>query len=165
MLFMKLLTNRAQMFADVRTCWNGKSVKRVTGYDLEGHAKDADGFIHLINSGACCVDACGEVKDEKGNAVMKKWWEVTDKDIDTMMNATTWPYADLGYFRGGGYSSRFVTRAAMPATTGSMVATYGMLSMNAENRTDAQTISVYIRNRLLPPRRTNIELMSLIMPL
>ena len=116
MLFMKLLTGRAQMFADVRTYWSGEAVKRVTGYEIEGKAKEADGFIHLINSGACCVDACGEVKDERGNAVMKKWWEVTDKDIDTMMNATTWPYADLGYFRGGGYSSRFVTRAEMPAT-------------------------------------------------
>lgn len=116
MLFMKLLTGRAQMFADVRTYWSGDSVKRVTGYNLEGRAKEADGFIHLINSGACCVDACGEVKDENGNATMKQWWNVTDKDIDTMMNATTWPYADLGYFRGGGYSSRFVTRAEMPAT-------------------------------------------------
>ena len=116
MLFMKLLTGRAQMFADVRTYWSGESVKRVTGYEIEGKAKEADGFIHLINSGACCVDACGEVKDKDGNAAMKKWWEVTDKDIDTMMNATTWPYADLGYFRGGGYSSRFVTRAEMPAT-------------------------------------------------
>ncbi len=116
MLFMNLLTGRAQMFADVRTYWSGEAVKRVTGYEIEGKAKEADGFIHLINSGACCVDACGEVKDEHGNAVMKKWWEVTDKDIDTMMNATTWPYADLGYFRGGGYSSRFVTRAEMPAT-------------------------------------------------
>ena len=116
MLFMKLLTGRAQMFADVRTYWSGEAVKRVTGYEIEGKAKEADGFIHLINSGACCVDACGEVKDERGNAVMKKWWEVTDSDIDTMMNATTWPYADLGYFRGGGYSSRFVTRAEMPAT-------------------------------------------------
>ena len=116
MLFMKLLTGRAQMFADVRTYWSGEAVKRVTGYEIEGKAKEADGFIHLINSGACCVDACGEVKDEHGNAVMKKWWEVTDSDIDTMMNATTWPYADLGYFRGGGYSSRFVTRAEMPAT-------------------------------------------------
>ncbi len=116
MLFMKLMTGRAQMFADVRTYWSGEAVKRVTGYEIEGKAKEADGFIHLINSGACCVDACGEVKDEHGNAVMKKWWEVTDKDIDTMMNATTWPYADLGYFRGGGYSSRFVTRAEMPAT-------------------------------------------------
>ena len=116
MLFMKLLTGRAQMFADVRTYWSGDAVRRVTGYEIEGKAKEADGFIHLINSGACCVDACGEVKDENGNAIMKKWWEVTDKDINTMMNATTWPYADLGYFRGGGYSSRFVTRAEMPAT-------------------------------------------------
>ena len=116
MLFMKLLTGRAQMFADVRTYWSGEAVKRVTGYEIEGKAKEADGFIHLINSGACCVDACGEVKDENGLPTMKKWWEVTDNDIDTMMNATTWPYADLGYFRGGGYSSRFVTRAEMPAT-------------------------------------------------
>ena len=116
MLFGKLLTGRAQIFADVRTYWSGAAVKRVTGYDIEGKAKEADGFIHLINSGAACVDACGEVKDENGNHVMKQWWDVTDKDIDTMMNATTWPYADLGYFRGGGYSSRFVTRAEMPAT-------------------------------------------------
>ena len=116
MLFMKLLTGRAQMFADVRTYWSGNAVKRVTGYDIRGKAKEADGFIHLINSGACCVDACGECKDEKGQPVMKKWWEVNDKDIKTMMDHTTWPYADLGYFRGGGYSSRFVTRAEMPAT-------------------------------------------------
>ena len=62
------------------------------------------------------MDACGEVKDENGNAVMKRWWEVTKEDIDMMMQATTWPYADLGYFRGGGYSSRFVTKAEMPVT-------------------------------------------------
>ena len=116
MLFGKLLTGRAQIFADVRTYWSGDAVKRVTGYELEGKAKDADGFIHLINSGAACVDACGEVKDEQGNAVMKKWWEMTDKDIDACMAATTWPYADLGYFRGGGYSSRFVTKVEMPCT-------------------------------------------------
>ena len=116
MLFMKLLTGRAQMFADVRTYWSGEAIKRVTGYDIEGRAKESNGFIHLINSGACCVDACGEVKDENGNAVMKKWWEMTDKDVDACMKATTWPYADLGYFRGGGYSSRFVTKAEMPCT-------------------------------------------------
>ncbi len=116
MLFMKLLTGRAQMFADVRTYWSGESVKRVTGYEVEGHAKAAGGFIHLINSGACCVDACGEAKDKDGKAVMKRWWEMTEEDIDACMKATTWPYADLGYFRGGGYSSRFVTRAEMPAT-------------------------------------------------
>lgn len=116
MLFMKLLTGRAQMFADVRTYWSGDAIKRVTGYEIEGKAKESDGFIHLINSGACCVDACGAVKDEKGNSIMKKWWEMTDKDIDACMKATTWPYADLGYFRGGGYSSRFVTKAEMPCT-------------------------------------------------
>lgn len=116
MLFMKLLTNRAQMFADVRTYWSGCAVKRVTGYDIEGHAKDADGFIHLINSGACCLDACGEVQDESGAPVMKEWYNVTDKDIETMMGATEWCPADNGYFRGAGYSARFLTRAEMPAT-------------------------------------------------
>ena len=116
MLFGKLLTGRAQIFSDVRTYWSGDAVKRVTGYDLEGKAKEADGFIHLINSGASCVDACGECKDENGDAIMKKWWEMTDKDMDACMAATTWPYADLGYFRGGGYSSRFVTKAEMPVT-------------------------------------------------
>ncbi len=116
MLFGKLLTGRAQIFADVRTYWSADSIKRVTGYDVEGKAKDSDGFIHLINSGAACVDACGEVVDESGNHIMKKWWEMTNDDIDACMKATTWPYADLGYFRGGGYSSRFVTRAEMPVT-------------------------------------------------
>ena len=116
MLFMKLLTNRAQMFADVRTYWSGDAVKRCTGYDIEGHAKDSDGFIHLINSGACCLDANGEARDENGNPVMKPWYEVNEVDQKAIMENTTWNYADLGYFRGGGYSSRFITKAEMPAT-------------------------------------------------
>ncbi len=116
MLFGKLLTNRAQMFADVRTYWSGDAVKKAAGYEITGKAKEADGFIHLINSGACCLDACGEVKDENGNPVMKQWWDMTDADCDTVMKATSWNMADLGYFRGGGYSSRFLTRAEMPAT-------------------------------------------------
>ncbi len=116
MLFMKLLTNRAQMFADVRTYWSGDSVKRVTGYDIEGKAKDSDGIIHLINSGACCLDANGEAKDENGNPVMKPWYDVTEADIDAIMANTTWNAADNGYFRGGGYSSRFETKAEMPVT-------------------------------------------------
>ncbi|MCQ2475627.1 MAG: L-fucose isomerase [Clostridia bacterium] len=116
MLFMKLLTNRPQMFADVRTYWSADSVKRVTGYDIEGVAKDAGGFIHLINSGACCLDACGEVKDADGNGVIKPWYDVNDADIEKMLKATTWCAADNGYFRGGGFSSRFLTRAQMPAT-------------------------------------------------
>lgn len=116
MLFMKLLTNKAQMFADVRTYWSGDAIKRVTGYDIQGHAKDADGVIHLINSGACCLDANAGAKDANGNPVMKPWYEVTKEDQDAIMAATTWNAADNGYFRGGGYSSRFVTRATMPAT-------------------------------------------------
>lgn len=116
MLFMKLLTGRAQMFADVRTCWSGDSVRRVTGYEPEGRAKEADGFIHLINSGACCLDACGEVTDEAGNPVIKPWYDMTKEDIDRVLKAAEWCAADNGYFRGGGFSSRFLTRAEMPAT-------------------------------------------------
>ena len=116
MLFMKLLTGRAQMFADVRTYWSGEAVKRVTGYELEGKAKDSDGIIHLINSGACCLDANGAAKNEDGDSLIKKWWEVTEDDQAAIMENSTWNYADLGYFRGGGYSSRFVTKAEMPAT-------------------------------------------------
>ena len=116
MLFGKLLTNRAQMFADVRTYWSGDAIKRVTGYEIEGKAKEADGVIHLINSGACCLDASGAVKDQNGDGVIKPWYEMTDADCKTVMDNATWNYADLGYFRGGGYSSRFETKAQMPAT-------------------------------------------------
>lgn len=116
MLFMKLLTNRAQIFADVRTYWNPEAIKKATGYDIEGKAKESDGIIHLINSGAACLDACGLAKDEQGNAVMKEWWNVTEEDQEAILNATTWNPADLGYFRGGGYSSRFITEEQMPVT-------------------------------------------------
>ncbi|MDE6202455.1 MAG: L-fucose isomerase, partial [Lachnospiraceae bacterium] len=116
MMFMKLLTNRAQIFADVRTYWSPEAVKKATGYDLEGVAKDAGGFIHLINSGAACLDACGQAKDAQGNGVMKPWYEVTQEDQEAILNATTWNAADFGYFRGGGFSSRFVTEAEMPVT-------------------------------------------------
>ena len=116
MLFMKLLTNRAQIFADVRTYWSPEAVKKATGYELEGAAKQAGGFIHLINSGAACLDANGKAVDAEGKGVMKPWYEVTEADQKAIMEATTWNYADFGYFRGGGYSSRFVTEAEMPAT-------------------------------------------------
>ena len=116
MLFMKLLTNRPQMFADVRTYWSPEAVKRATGYDVEGVAAANGGFIHLINSGACCVDANAEAKDENGNGIIKEWYNVTEADQKAIMDNTTWNFADLGYFRGGGYSSRFVTKAEMPCT-------------------------------------------------
>ena len=116
MLFMKLLTNRAQIFADVRTYWSPEAVKRTTGYELEGVAKEAQGFLHLINSGAACLDACGECKDANGNGIMREWYDVTEEDQKKMLDATVWCSADYGYFRGGGYSSRYLTRAEMPVT-------------------------------------------------
>lgn len=116
MLFSKLLTGTAQIFADVRTYWSTDAVKRAAGYDIEGKAKDAGGFIHLINSGAACLDACGEAKDENGNGVIKPFWKMTEKDMDACLRATEWCAADKGYFRGGGFSSRFLTRAEMPVT-------------------------------------------------
>lgn len=116
MLFMKQLTGRAQIFADVRTYWSPEATKRVTGYDFEGKAKENGGIIHLLNSGAACLDACGECRDEDGNAVMKQWWDVTDEDIKKMTDATVWCEAGFDNFRGGGYSSHFTTRAEMPVT-------------------------------------------------
>ena len=116
MLFMKLLTNKAQIFADVRTYWSPEAVKEATGYEIEGVAKEAGGFIHLINSGAACLDANGQARDADGNQVMKAWYDVTKEDQEAILKATTWNAADYGYFRGGGYSSRFLTDAEMPVT-------------------------------------------------
>ena len=116
MLFGKLLTNTPQIFSDVRTYWSPDAVKKATGYELEGVAKESDGFIHLINSGASCLDACGQAKDENGNGVMKAWYDITEEDQEAILKSTTWNPADNGYFRGGGYSSRFLTEAEMPVT-------------------------------------------------
>ena len=116
MLLMQLLTHRAQIFADVRTFWSPEAVKRVTSYDLEGKAKENGGIIHLLNSGAACLDACGECVDENGNPTMKQWWDVTEEDIKKMTDATVWCEAGFDNFRGGGFSSHFVTRAEMPVT-------------------------------------------------
>ena len=116
MMFGKLLNGTAQIFADVRTYWSPDAVKRATGYDLEGKAKDSDGIIHLINSGAACIDATGEMKDCQGNGIIKPFWEVSEADQKACLDATTWNMADLGYFRGGGFSSRFETRSEMPVT-------------------------------------------------
>ena len=116
MMFGKLLNGTAQIFADVRTYWSPDAVKRATGYDLEGKAKASDGIIHLINSGAACIDATGEMKDCQGNGIMKPFWDVTEADQKACLDATTWNMADLGYFRGGGFSSRFETRSEMPVT-------------------------------------------------
>ena len=116
MLFSKLLTNTAQIFADVRTYWSSEAVKKATGYELEGVAKESKGFLHLINSGAACLDACGESKDAQGNGVIKPFWEMTEADQKACLDATEWCPADNGYFRGGGFSSRYLTNAQMPVT-------------------------------------------------
>lgn len=114
MLFGHLLTNRGVMFSDIRTYWSPEAVKRVTGKEATGIA--AGGFIHLINSGATTLDATGAMSDADGNPIMKEPWDVTEEDVKACLDATTWYPADRGYFRGGGFSSNFLTRGGMPMT-------------------------------------------------
>lgn len=114
MLFGKLVSCTASAFADVRTYWSPAAIERVTGWKPEGQAQD--GVIHLINSGAVCLDASGECKDAEGKPAMKPWWEITSEEAAACLDATQYCYADLGYFRGGGYSSHLVTKGGMPIT-------------------------------------------------
>jgi L-fucose isomerase len=113
MLFNYLLTNTAQIFADVRTYWSPDSVKRVSGWKATGMAEH--GFIHLINSGSCTLDGSGR-QSRNGKPAMKPFWEITPEEARDCLDATTWYPANNGYFRGGGYSSKFVTRGGMPVT-------------------------------------------------
>ena len=110
MLFGHLLTGTASGFSDVRTYWSPEAVKRATGFDLE-----VPGMIHLINSGATTMDATGR-QTRDGKPAMKPFWEITDDEAKACLDATTWVPANLGYFRGGGFSSRFLTRGGMPVT-------------------------------------------------
>ena len=114
MLFGHLLTNRGVMFSDIRTYWSPEAVKRVTGTDLSGAA--AGGFIHLINSGATTLDATGAMTDKDGKPTIKPFWEMKSEDMEACLKATSWMPADRDYFRGGGYSSHFVTKGGMPMT-------------------------------------------------
>jgi len=113
MLLGHLLTDSAQIFADVRTYWSPDAVERVTGRSLEGAA--ANGLLHLINSGAAALDGCGR-QTRGGEAVMKPFWEITPAEAQACLEATSWPPAIYEYFRGGGFSSAYGTRADMPAT-------------------------------------------------
>ena len=113
MLFGHLLTNTAQIFADVRTYWSPDAVKRVTGKELTGAA--SGGLLHLINSGAATLDACGQ-QSKNGQPAMKPFWEITPQEAAACLQATTWPPAICEYFRGGGFSSSYGTRADLPAT-------------------------------------------------
>ena len=114
MLLGHLLTGRAQVFSDVRTFWSPEAVKRVTGYTLTGHAEH--GIIHLLNSGASALDGTGEQRDENGNPIMKRFWEITEEDATRCLEATQWRPANREYFRGGGFSSNFKARGGMPVT-------------------------------------------------
>ena len=113
MLFGHLLTGAAQVFSDVRTYWSPEAVKRVTGFELTGDARN--GFIHLINSGPSALDGTGrQILD--GRPAMKPWYEITEKEAQACLDHTTWGPADIGYFRGGGFSSTFNTQGGMPVT-------------------------------------------------
>lgn len=113
MLFGKLLTNTAQVFADVRTYWSPEAVERVTGHKLEGLG--ANGLIHLINSGSAALDGSGQ-QNINGEPAMKPFWEITEDEVQKTLDATTWFPAEGEYFRGGGYSSNFLTKGGMPVT-------------------------------------------------
>ena len=114
MLFGKLLTSCGQMFSDVRTYWSPEAVKRVTGKELTGIA--AGGMIHLINSGATTLDATGASTNNAGEPCMKPAWEMTEKDVEECLKNTNWMPADRDYFRGGGFSSNFLSKGGMPVT-------------------------------------------------
>lgn len=113
MLFGKLLSNSAQIFADVRTYWSPAAVERVTGKKLTGAA--ANGIIHLINSGAATLDGCGE-QTKDGQPAMKPFWEITEEEAEKCLKATTWYPANRDYFRGGGFSSNYLSQGGMPVT-------------------------------------------------
>lgn len=114
MMLGTLVTGTAPCFHDVRTYWSPEACERVTGHKPEGVAKD--GFIHLINSGATALDGSGAVTNDKGEHVMKPFWEMTDKDVHACLEATDWCRANYEYFRGGGFSSHFRCAAEMPVT-------------------------------------------------
>lgn len=113
MLFGHLLSNTSQIFADVRTYWSPKALERVIGKKPEGRA--ANGFIHLINSGSCTLDGTG-CQTRDGKPVMKPFWEISVKEAEDCLAATTWYPAGREYMRGGGFSSQFLTRGEMPVT-------------------------------------------------
>lgn len=134
MLFNHLLTDRAQIFADVRSYWSPEAVKRVTGHSLTGMAEN--GVIHLINSGPATLDGTGQMSDEDGNPTMKPFWEVTNEDAKKCLEATKWRPA-VDFFRGGGFSTNYLTRGGMPVTMAriNLVAGIGPVLQIAEGHT------------------------------
>ncbi|TWT35379.1 L-fucose isomerase [Posidoniimonas corsicana] len=113
MLFGHLLTNTAQVFADLRTYWSPEAVERTTGHRLQGDG--AGGLLHLINSGPAALDGAG-MQEVDGSPAIKPWWEVTDEEVEACLSATTWHPSITEYFPGGGWSTRYCTRGGMPST-------------------------------------------------
>lgn len=114
MLLGTLVSDTAPCFHDVRTYWSPEACERVTGEKPEGVA--ANGFMHLINSGATALDGCGASKNENGEGCMKPFWNMKDEDIKACLENTDWCRANYEYFRGGGFSSHFRCKAEMPVT-------------------------------------------------
>jgi L-fucose/D-arabinose isomerase len=113
MLLGHLITGTAQIFSDVRTYWSPEAVKRVTGTTLTGAA--ANGLIHLINSGPTALDGTGQ-QTVDGEPVIKPFWDVSAEEAQKCLDATLFRPADFGYFKGGGYSTDFLTKGDMPIT-------------------------------------------------
>ena len=114
MLFGHLLTDTAQIFSDVRTYWSPEAIERVTGWKPEGKAEN--GLIHLINSGSTTLDGTGQQSDKDGKPVMKPFWDITEDEVKKCLDNTEFCVGDGGYFRGGGYSTDFLTKGGMPVT-------------------------------------------------
>jgi L-fucose isomerase len=134
MLFGHLLTGTAQIFSDVRTYWSPDAIKRVTGHSVKGLAQN--GVIHLINSGSTTLDGTGQ-QTRDGKPVMKQYWDVTPEEAQKCLEATRFCHANLEYFRGGGFSTSFVTRPGMPVTMSriNMVSGLGPVLQIAEGHT------------------------------
>jgi L-fucose/D-arabinose isomerase len=134
MLWGHLLTNTAQVFADLRTYWSPAAVQRVAGHELTGEA--AGGILHLINSGPAALDGCG-LQTRNGQPALKPWWEISDQEVDACLEAVTWHPSMTEYFPGGGWSTRFLTQGGMPATIAriNLVAGLGPCLQFAEGHT------------------------------
>ena len=143
MLFSKLLTNTSQIFADVRTYWSPEAIERVSGWKPDGIM--SGGAIHLINSGSCTLDGTGQQTSPDGKPVMKPFWEISNQEVDKMLDATTWFPANCEYFRGGGFSSHFLTVEGMPITMSrlNMVKGLGPVLQIAEGWTASMPAHVF----------------------
>ena len=154
MLFEHLLTDTPSIFADVRTYWSPDAVKRVSGKELTGRAKD--GIIHLINSGAAALEGAGAMKDDDGNTIIKPWYEMNSSDVESLMKRTEWCPADRQYFRGGGFSSHYIggTSGEFPVTMArlNLVRGFGPSLQIAEGYTCEldQDIHTILENRTDP---------------